>query len=158
MNINSRPLSLNMLANVDKFAGRLGCLEVRLPWLPRLPRRDAFGRRIRGRLPWLPRLPRKMPSGGGFEGDFLGCLERCLRAANSREITLVAEVALKDAFGRRIRGRLFWPPGRLEVTGNIIDRNNVEHRRYHLRPGHRPRNRRHSHHPHERKRLLPDCR
>lgn len=27
MNINSRPLSLNMLANVDKFAGRLGCLE-----------------------------------------------------------------------------------------------------------------------------------
>ena len=81
MNINSRPLSLNMLANVDKFAGRLGCLEVRLPWLP-----------------WLPRLPRKMPSGGGFEGDFLGCLgclERCLRAADSREITLVAEVASK---------------------------------------------------------------
>ena len=29
MNINSRPLSLNMLANVDKFAGRLGCLEER---------------------------------------------------------------------------------------------------------------------------------
>ena len=49
MNINSRPLSLNMLANVDKFAGRLGCLEVRLPWLPWLPwlpRSDAFGRRI----------------------------------------------------------------------------------------------------------------
>ena len=62
MNINSRPLSLNMLANVDKFAGRLGCLE-------------------------------EMPLGGGFEGDFLGCLgclERCLRAADSREIILAA--------------------------------------------------------------------
>ena len=62
MNINSRPLSLNMLANVDKFAGRLGYLE-------------------------------EMPSGGGFEGDFLGslgCLERCLWAADSREIILAA--------------------------------------------------------------------
>lgn len=56
MNINSRPLSLNMLANVDKFAGRLGCLEERLPWLP-----------------GLPRLPRKMPLGGEFEGDYFGC-------------------------------------------------------------------------------------
>ena len=70
MNINSRPLSLNMLANVDKFAGRLGCLE-------------------------------EMPSGGGFEGDYpgcWGCLERCLRVADSREISLVAGVASKDAF------------------------------------------------------------
>ena len=140
MNINSRLLSLNMLANVDKFAGRLGCLEVRLPWLPWLPRRDAFGRRIRGSFPWLSRLPRKMPSGGGFEGDYFGCLE------------------MMPSDGEFAEGRLFWAPGRLEVTGNIIDRNNVEHRRYHLRPGHRPRNRRHSHHPHERKRLLPDCR
>ena len=96
MNINSRPLSLNMLANVDKFAGRLGCLEVRLPWLP-----------------WLPWLPRKMLSGGGFEGDFLGCrdcLERCLWVADSREISLVAGVASKDAFGQRIRRRFPWLP------------------------------------------------
>lgn len=81
MNINSRPLSLNMLANVDKFAGRLGCLEERLPWLPR-----------------LPRLPRKMPSGGGFEEDYFGrrvASKRCLRAADSREIILAAEVASK---------------------------------------------------------------
>lgn len=49
MNINSRPLSLNMLANVDKFAGRLGCLG------------------CRGFL-------EEMPSGGGFEGDYFGCL------------------------------------------------------------------------------------
>ena len=135
MNINSRPLSLNMLANVDKFAGRLGCLGCLgyLGCLEEMPldsefegdflgcrgclerclwvadsreislvagvaSKDAFGRRIRGRLFWLPRLPRKMPSGGRFEGDFLGCwgcLERCLRAADSREITLVAEVASK---------------------------------------------------------------
>lgn len=54
MNINSRPLSLNILANVDKFAGRLGCLEER------------------------------------FYLACLGCLERCLWAADSREITLVA--------------------------------------------------------------------
>lgn len=57
MNINSRPLSLNMLANVDKFAGRLVCLEERF-----------------GRLGCLE----EMPSGGGFEGDYfghLGCLE-----------------------------------------------------------------------------------
>ena len=127
MNINSRPLSLNMLANVDKFAGRLGCLEERF-YLGCLGCRG---------------LLEEMPSGGGFEGDYfgrLGCLEI---------------VPSDDEFDE---GRLFWPPGRLEVTGNIIDRNNVEHRRYHLRPGHRPRNRRHSHHPHERKRLLPDCR
>lgn len=59
MNINSRPLSLNMLANVDKFAGRLGCLEVRF---------------YLGCLGCLE----EMPSGGGFEGDYfghLGCLE-----------------------------------------------------------------------------------
>ena len=80
MNINSRPLSLNMLANVDKFAGRLGCLEVRF---------------YLGCLGCLGCLE-DMPLGGGFEGDYLGCrgcrgcLERCLRAANSREIILVA--------------------------------------------------------------------
>ena len=94
MNINSRPLSLNMLANVDKFAGRLGCLEERF---------------YLGCLGCLGCLE-EMPLGGEFEGDYLGCLERCLRAADSREITLVAGVASKDAFGRRIRGRLFWPP------------------------------------------------
>ena len=106
MNINSRLLSLNMLANVDKFAGRLGCLERclraadsrEISLVAEIASKDAFGRRIRGRFPWLPRLPRKMPSGGRFEGDFLGCwgcLERCLRAADSREIILVAEVASK---------------------------------------------------------------
>lgn len=59
MNINSRLLSLNMLANVDKFAGRLGCLEVRF---------------YLGCLGCLE----DMPLGGGFEGDYfghLGCLE-----------------------------------------------------------------------------------
>ena len=59
MNINSRPLSLNMLANVDKFAGRLGCLEERF---------------YLGCLACLE----EMPWGGGFEGDYfghLGCLE-----------------------------------------------------------------------------------
>ena len=93
MNINSRPLSLNMLANVDKFAGRLGCIEMRLPWLPRLPRKmpsgGGFERDFLGCLGCLE----EMPSGGGFEGDFLGCrgcLERCLRAAGSREIILAA--------------------------------------------------------------------
>lgn len=71
MNINSRPLSLNMLANVDKFAGRLGCL---------------------------------------------GCLERCLWAADSREIILATSVASKwclrmanlpkgDYFGRRVASK-----------------------------------------------------
>lgn len=50
MNINSRPLSLNMLANVDKFAGRLGCLEERF-YL------GCLG--CRGFL-------EEMPSGGGF--------------------------------------------------------------------------------------------
>lgn len=62
MNINSRPLSLNMLANVDKFAGRLCCLEERF-YL------GCLG--CRGFL-------EEMPSGGGFEGDYfghLGCLE-----------------------------------------------------------------------------------
>ncbi len=56
MNINSRPLSLNMLANVDKFAGRLGCLEERF---------------YLGCLGCLE----EMPLGGGFEGDYFGCLE-----------------------------------------------------------------------------------
>lgn len=56
MNINSRPLSLNMLANVDKFAGRLGCLEERF-YL------GCLG--CRGFL-------EEMPSGGGFEGDYFG--------------------------------------------------------------------------------------
>lgn len=56
MNINSRPLSLNMLANVDKFAGRIGCLEERF---------------YLGCLGCLE----EMPSGGGFEGDYFGCLE-----------------------------------------------------------------------------------
>lgn len=45
-----------MLANVDKFAGRLGCLEVRF---------------YLGCLGCLE----EMPSGGGFEGDYFGCLE-----------------------------------------------------------------------------------
>lgn len=62
MNINSRPLSLNMLANVDKFAGRLGCLE-RCLWA-------ANSREII--------LVAEVSS------------KRCLRAADSREITLVA--------------------------------------------------------------------
>lgn len=62
MNINSRLLSLNMLANVDKFAGRIGCLEERF-YLGCLGCRG---------------LLEEMPSGGGFEGDYfghLGCLE-----------------------------------------------------------------------------------
>lgn len=62
MNINSRPLSLNMLANVDKFAGRLGCLEERF-YLGCL---GCLG--CRGFL-------EEMPSGGGFEGDYFGRLE-----------------------------------------------------------------------------------
>lgn len=45
-----------MLANVDKFAGRLGCLEERF---------------YLGCLGCLE----EMPSGGGFEGDYFGCLE-----------------------------------------------------------------------------------
>lgn len=81
MNINSRPLSLNMLANVDKFAGRLGCLEERLPWLP-----------------GLPRLPRKMPLGGGFEGDYLGCLG-CLEEMPS------GSGFEGDYFGRRVASK-----------------------------------------------------
>ncbi len=77
MNINSRPLSLNMLANVDKFAGRLGCLEERF---------------YLGCLGCLGCLD-EMPLDSEFEGDFLGCrgcLERCLRAADSRKIILAA--------------------------------------------------------------------
>lgn len=45
-----------MLANVDKFAGRLGCLEERF---------------YLGCLGCLE----EMPLGGGFEGDYFGCLE-----------------------------------------------------------------------------------
>ena len=81
MNINSRPLSLNMLANVDKFAGRIGCLEERSPWLP-----------------GLPRLPRKMPLGGGFEGDYLGCLG-CLEEMPS------GSGFEGDYFGRRVASK-----------------------------------------------------
>ena len=115
MNINSRPLSLNMLANVDKFAGRLGCLEVRLPWLPRFPRRNAFGRRICRREITLVAevaLKRCLRAADSREIILVAKVasKRCLRAADSREITLVAEVASKDAFGRRIRGRFPWLP------------------------------------------------
>lgn len=45
-----------MLANVDKFAGRIGCLEERF---------------YLGCLGCLE----EMPLGGGFEGDYFGCLE-----------------------------------------------------------------------------------
>ena len=66
MNINSRPLSLNMLANVDKFAGRLGCLEVRFylgslgclgcrGFLEEMPSDGEFDE---GRLFWPPWSPR----------------------------------------------------------------------------------------------------
>lgn len=66
MNINSRPLSLNMLANVDKFAGRLGYLEVRFYLGCLACLEESFGR-----LGCLE----EMPWGGGFEGDYFGCLE-----------------------------------------------------------------------------------
>lgn len=66
MNINSRPLSLNMLANVDKFAGRLGCLEERFYLGCLACLEESFGR-----LGCLE----EMPWGGGFEGDYFGCLE-----------------------------------------------------------------------------------
>ena len=82
MNINSRPLSLNMLANVDKFAGRLGCLEVRF-YL------GCLG--CRGFL-------EEMPSGGGFEGDYLGCLG-CLEEMPS------GSGFEGDYFGRRVASK-----------------------------------------------------
>lgn len=100
MNINSRPLSLNMLANVDKFAGRLGCLEERfylgcLACLEEMPWGGGFAE---GRFPWLLGLPRKMPSGSGFEGDYFGC-RGCLE-----EMPLGGGFE-GDYFGRRVASK-----------------------------------------------------
>lgn len=55
-----------MLANVDKFAGRLGCLEERFYLGCLACLEESFGR-----LGCLE----EMPWGGGFEGDYFGCLE-----------------------------------------------------------------------------------
>ena len=68
-----------MLANVDKFAGRLGCLEERF---------------YLGCLACLE----EMPWGGGFEGDYLGCLG-CLEEMPS------GSGFEGDYFGRRVASK-----------------------------------------------------